>query len=386
MRTFAQKQNQPQKPVSSSLGQSNIVKHRPDHREHPILHLHRAIANQAGQRMLQTHAEEPEARSTAAASPRFGHDFSRIPVHPPSARAIQTKLAINTPGDEYEQEADRVVEQVMRMPEPQLRHACACGGGCPSCQNAQAVHEHLQTKRVHAGDSGASVAPSIVHEALAAPGQPLDGATRAFMEPRFGHDFSQVRMHTDVRAAESTRMVNARAYTVGQHVVFDAGKYAPETSEGRKLLAHELIHVLQQRSNGEIGFTSGAGMLQRDVYFPRGSMPPYPGVDPEDPFNCEMLIRIEGVTRCDADGYYLVRLDYPICINGLCPGHPDFDPRQHPDYRPEGDEAEILVKYACFAGINCTGRRYRQKYTHCHNCRRGASGRSLLKPGGCENC
>jgi Domain of unknown function (DUF4157) len=90
--------------------------------------------------------------------------------------------------------------------------------------------------------------PSIVHDVLNSPGQSLDEGTRAFMEPRFGHDFSQVRVHTDERAVESAEVVNALAYTVGQDVVFGEGQYEPETGEGKRLLAHELTHVVQQRS------------------------------------------------------------------------------------------------------------------------------------------
>jgi len=93
--------------------------------------------------------------------------------------------------------------------------------------------------------------PSIVHEVLRSPGQPLDPATRAFFEPRFGHDFSRVRVHTDARAAESARAVNALAYTVGRKIVFGAGRYMPETSDGRQLLAHEFVHVVQQ-SGGNV--------------------------------------------------------------------------------------------------------------------------------------
>src|SRR5881398_1945464 len=84
--------------------------------------------------------------------------------------------------------------------------------------------------------------PSIVHDVLNSSGQPLDEGTRAFMEPRFGHDFSQVRVHTDERAAESAEAVNALAYTAGQDVVFGGGQYEPGTNEGKKLLAHELTH------------------------------------------------------------------------------------------------------------------------------------------------
>jgi len=88
--------------------------------------------------------------------------------------------------------------------------------------------------------------PPIVHEALRSPGQPLDMQTRAFMEPRFGYDFSRVRVHTDAKAAESARAVNALAYTVGRDIAFGPSQYAPETNEGRSLIAHELTHVAQQ--------------------------------------------------------------------------------------------------------------------------------------------
>jgi hypothetical protein len=87
---------------------------------------------------------------------------------------------------------------------------------------------------------------SNIHEVLRSSGQPLDALTRTFFEPRFGRDFSHVRVHTGTEAAESARRVQANAYTVGEHLVFDAGHYAPGTDEGQKLLAHELTHVLQQ--------------------------------------------------------------------------------------------------------------------------------------------
>jgi hypothetical protein len=89
-------------------------------------------------------------------------------------------------------------------------------------------------------------APPIVHDVLRSPGRSLDPDARASMESRFGHDFGRVRVHTDARAAESARAVNAQAYTVGRDVVFAAGQYVPETAKGRRLLAHELMHVVQQ--------------------------------------------------------------------------------------------------------------------------------------------
>lgn len=109
-------------------------------------------------------------------------------------------------------------------------------------------------QRVRAAGTGEeqNVAPPIVHEVLRAPGQPLDAQTRTFMEPRFGYDFSQVRVHTGTRAAESARAVNALAYTVGRDVVFGASQYAPRTGAGTRLIAHELTHVMQQNSGGQM--------------------------------------------------------------------------------------------------------------------------------------
>src|SRR5262249_717319 len=96
------------------------------------------------------------------------------------------------------------------------------------------------------GALGLTQAPPSVLDVLRSPGQPLDSAARAFMEPRFGHDFSHVRVHTDQKAAESARSIHAQAYTVGHDVVFCAGQYSPRRAEGKELLAHELTHVIQQ--------------------------------------------------------------------------------------------------------------------------------------------
>lgn len=130
-----------------------------------------------------------------------------------------------------------------------LQRKCACGGtagmsgACAECQ--QKREDTLQRRAANGGKS--DTVPPIVHEVLFSPGQPFDPATRAFMEPRFGHDFGNVRIHTDAHAAESAQMVSSLAYTVGRDVVFGAGQYAPETPVGRHLLAHELTHVVQQR-------------------------------------------------------------------------------------------------------------------------------------------
>jgi hypothetical protein len=113
-------------------------------------------------------------------------------------------------------------------------------GECVKCSKKKG----LQHKA--AGHFRGIEVPQIVHDVLRSPSQPLDAETRAFMEPRFGYNFSQVRVHTDARATESTGEVNALAYTVGRDVIFGAGNFKPHLHEGRRLLAHELTHVIQQ--------------------------------------------------------------------------------------------------------------------------------------------
>lgn len=131
-----------------------------------------------------------------------------------------------------------------------LLRRCSCdvsGGGCDSCRKKR---EGLHRSARGLGVGG--VAPPIVHQVLADSGQPLDPGTRGFMESRFQHDFSAVRVHTDARAARSAAAVDAYAYTVGRHVVFDAGQYSPATSDGRQLLAHELAHVVQAGPRSDV--------------------------------------------------------------------------------------------------------------------------------------
>jgi hypothetical protein len=135
-----------------------------------------------------------------------------------------------------------------------LQRKCACGnhtaGGkeCPECARKRGL---LQRKA--AAPSAHSDAPEIVHDVLRSPGRPLDRATRAYMEPRFGRDLGAVRLHTDGLAAASARAVDALAYTVGHDVVMGANQYEPGTPAGRRLLAHELAHTLQQPAAAPTG-------------------------------------------------------------------------------------------------------------------------------------
>jgi len=202
-------------------------------------------------------------------------------------RFLQTKLAMNQPGDRYEQAADRMADAVVQSEGGSP--ACACessGRPCAECASkklqrmdvnvthgtpsASTQHGAIGVDMRHTaqGEAGKE-APPVVHEALTETGRPLDAGTRAFMEPRFGHDFSGVRVHTGPLAADSARAVGARAYTVGRDIVFAGGEHAPESPMGRRLLAHELSHVVQQ------GTTRGAfhsnGILQRQPAAPSQS-------------------------------------------------------------------------------------------------------------------
>jgi phage gpG-like protein len=196
----------------------------------------------------------PEAVATTANSNELRRkcrecEESEEDIHGP----VQTKLVVGPPGDQYEREADHVAEQVLRMPAPgsletsigsnELRRKCQeCG------EKKEESHGRLATKGLSGSASQhGTQAPPIVHEVLRSHGRPLDAAARAFFEPRFGYNLGQVRVHTDSRAAESATGINARAYSVGNDLVFGMGEYAPDSEHGRRLLAHELVHTMQAR-------------------------------------------------------------------------------------------------------------------------------------------
>ncbi len=150
--------------------------------------------------------------------------------HP--APAIQAKLVLSKPQDASEREAERAAEDAVR-----IRDLGPDASGRPSVSG-----------RVPAVDTEAGEVPPVVRAVLASPGQPLDAQARAFFEERFDENFSEVRVHTDAGAARSTRALRAKAYTAGRDIVFGAGQYSPGASSYKRLLAHELTHVLQQRS------------------------------------------------------------------------------------------------------------------------------------------
>lgn len=178
-----------------------------------------------------------------------------------------SRLLVSDPRDPAEQEAERVAQTVTSLdwsfaavatvPRAGLMRKALPGGSCQSAppgpedeqdrQPAQAValaHRAVPS----AGAPPASSAPGTASPVSSAAGTPLAPAARAFLEPRMGHDFGAVRIHADRTAARLARSVGALAFTVGQDIYFDEGGYAPGTSAGRRLLAHELTHVVQQEN------------------------------------------------------------------------------------------------------------------------------------------
>ena len=148
---------------------------------------------------------------------------------------LQRKLAIGASNDPLEREADRVADQVMAM---------SMSMSAPSATSKAPLR--IQRYAGQASESAGN-APASVDRVLASSGRPLEPTLRQDMEQRFGHDFSQVRVHSGAAAEQSAREVNAKAYTVGNSIVFGAGKFMPGTHEGKNLVAHELTHVVQQR-------------------------------------------------------------------------------------------------------------------------------------------
>lgn len=168
---------------------------------------------------------------------------------------LQPKLEIGAADDPLEREADAVAAQVMGMADPSVRMTAPLqvSRQCASCEEEDKT---LRAKPAAAAPL-AGVAPAQVHAVLGQSGRPLDAGTRAFFEPRLGVDLSGVRVHTEAQAGTAAHAVGARAFTVGENIVFAPGQFAPSSSAGRHLLAHELAHVVQQRGG------AGARRVQR---------------------------------------------------------------------------------------------------------------------------
>jgi hypothetical protein len=264
---------------ASKLAQSKDVKSeslikRPPPLDHPIaarrapLHkLQQALGNQATLRLLAQQARnltgneqdsDPASLTVRRTTPGVSWDFSKAPVFPagrangPQMRSslsapslsgvLEARLAVGQVDHPLEHEADNVADQVIRMPDPDSSPMIAPLQLNRRGATCREVGQTQQMKTAKSSEAIAGEAPSIVHAVLRSPGRPLDQSARAFFEPRFGHDLSAVRVHSDARATESVQAIGALAYTVGTHIVTGPGADS-------RLVAHELAHVVQQASS-----------------------------------------------------------------------------------------------------------------------------------------
>lgn len=205
---------------------------------------------------------------------------------------IQAKLRIGQPGDIYEQEADRVAEQMIRMPEAQVqRHSEEENVEKESIQTRSLLTERSMLQKQKEGkkideeifqpkkspNGTREVAPNLENclNALKGGGQYMPDSIRAFFEPYIGYNFSHVRLHTDSRAAEVAKSLNAEALTTGRDIIFSASQYLPETSKGKKLLAHELTHVVQQSKGQPIKLNHMSVQRQEQEMVEKSTQPSY---------------------------------------------------------------------------------------------------------------
>lgn len=203
----------------------------------------------------------PKHRPLPRASDRAEGAIAIAPATTAHAPPLQAKLEIGEPNDEFEKEADQVADHVMRMtdgaaapPEPpaptRTASAMLLQRACAKCEQED---EKLQ-REVAPGAATAMAGPApagfVNHlaTARASGGTALPSTVRSFMEPRFGQDFSHVRVHQDARANQLARSVQARAFTIGRDLFFRQGEFQPSSNGGRRLIAHELTHVLQQKA------------------------------------------------------------------------------------------------------------------------------------------
>lgn len=268
MSEFERQQRQTWNPPSAGAAAPGRATARSTHSEQ------KPLGNQAAQRFAQS----CPLRLPGPGSCPFGGACHACPA------PVQAKLKVNAPGDKYEQEADRVADQVMRMPEPRVQRQAGPEEDEEETVQAKLAEsaiqrqeeepededeeeEPIQTKQ--SGGQTPQIGPSLATQirSLKGGGQPLSPATLGFFEPRFRRDFDRVRVHTSPQASEIARALNAQAFTRGQDIVFGAGQYRPSNPEGRKLLAHELAHVAQQNPTAP-GSADSIGsdlLLQRKV-------------------------------------------------------------------------------------------------------------------------
>jgi hypothetical protein len=186
---------------------------------------------------------DAESRASSPVAPGLQFNLARIPILP----QVQRKATVSSPRDPFEHEANNKVTPMAELA-PIGSAPAAIQRECAACGDEE--EKTIQTKGAPLTNAGPALDTGAAARAAQRGGEPLPEAVRSFFEPRFGHDFSQVRVHADGEAARAARAVRARAYTLGRHIVFGDGQYQFATDGGKLLLAHELTHVVQQRGGG----------------------------------------------------------------------------------------------------------------------------------------
>lgn len=294
MRIYAQKPKASHQTPAVRITQPGRIHFGQRHKANDLLNLQRTIGNQAVQRLLKTNPDSLEDSSnTTSATSHSGFDFSRIPVHsrtpngmPFDANArAHYKVGLGTNLADIRIHTDEHAEAL-------AAETYAKGS----------AHDDNELHR-HAAGPGPVVAPAIVQEVLRGPSRPMPAGLRRDMETLLGHDFADVRVHTDERAGTSAEAVAAHAYTVGRHIVFSPGRFDPRSAQGRKLLAHELTHTANHppgapTPSGDLRISSPAEAAERHaVSVSKGTIVPaaaptaQPGL-----FRSPDLVRLDGVT------------------------------------------------------------------------------------------
>jgi len=252
--------------------------------------------------------EHAPARRPKRANPLW----SALATHVPPA--VQAKLEVGAPDDEYERQADRVADQVLRTPEPpiqrppeeeepeELRRKPLAEPIASTLRREAELEEEEEKLQAQAESNEIlSVAPGIENQVsgLQGGGAPLSEEARAYFEPRLGQDLGDVRIHTDATAAQAARALNAKAFTVGNDVVFGTGRYASDPRAGERLLAHELAHVVQQRGSGR----GRPRVIQRETLIINSQRPHPPSTTVGHAF----------LTLVDADGRRITRGFWAAC-------------------------------------------------------------------------
>lgn len=325
---------------------------------------HRRVADMLGLRHEIAPGQKPlvsqppllqrQHSSPCPAFPRrcpFGGACHTCPVR------IQAKLIIGQPEDKYEQEADRMADMIMDPPmlglqcqakpeaeekEQALQAKPVSSPITPWVQmqakpEAEEEEEFLQAKPASGQLPAATPELAARIQSLRGSGQPLPTSVRSLFEPHFGHDFSRVQVHTDAQTAEAVRAVRARALTVEQDIAFRTGQYAPETGEGRQLLAHELTHVVQQTSC-QVANQSGTTVLQRQEADEPASQPAAKIIDCSAKVRKQIMEGIRQAKSLASRALQALRRDMPLIY--------EFEAmHKHFGWPNREQEATVLSRY-----------------------------------------